>query len=91
MLIKHMRLFYTYLWIYLTHCPVEKFPKKALKILRIIERNYYSSLLEKQKANFKETWKILNVVINKRNNKPTYPEFFIKKPREFPKKDDIAN
>ena len=30
---------------------------KLTSILRITERNYYSSLLEKQKANVKETWK----------------------------------
>ena len=32
-----------------------------------------------KKANVKETWKILNEVINKRKNKPTYPEYFKKK------------
>ena len=55
---------------------------KLTSILRITEKNYYSSMLEKQKANVKETWKILNEVINKR------PEYFIKKKkkREFQRK-----
>ena len=42
-------------------------------------------MLEKQKANVKDTWKTLNEVINKRKNKLTYPEYFIKK-REFQRK-----
>ena len=48
-------------------------------MLRITEQNYYSSMLEKQNANVKETWKILNEVINKRKHMPTYPEYFLKK------------
>ena len=48
-------------------------------------------MLEKQKANVKETWKILNEVINKHKNKPTYPEYFIKNNKRISKKDDIAN
>ena len=35
------------------------------------------------KANVKETWKILNEVINKRKNKPTYPEYFIKQKKRI--------
>ena len=48
-------------------------------------------MLEKQKANVKETWKILNEVIHKRKNKPTYPEYFIKNNKIISKKKDIAN
>ena len=48
-------------------------------------------MLEKQKANVKETWKILNEVINKRKNKPTCPEYFIKNNKRISKKKDIAN
>ena len=48
-------------------------------------------MLEKQTANVKETWKILNEVINKRKNKPTYPEYFIKNNKRISKKEDIAN
>ena len=54
------------------------YKNKLTSILRITEQHYYSSILEKQKANVKETWKILNKVINKRKNKPTYSEHFIK-------------
>ena len=48
-------------------------------------------MLEKQKANVKETWKLLNEVINKRENKPTYPEYFIKSNKRISQKEDIAN
>ena len=48
-------------------------------------------MLKKQKANVKETWKILNEVINKRENKPTYPEYFIKSNKRISQKEDIAN
>ena len=63
------------------------YKNKLTSILRITEKNYYSSMLEKQKANVKETWKILNKVINKRKNKPTYPEFFIKNNKKILKKE----
>ena len=48
-------------------------------------------MLEKQKANVKDTWKILNEVINKRKNKLTYPGYIIKNNKRISKKDDIAN
>ena len=48
-------------------------------------------MLEKQKANAKETWKVLNEVINKRKNKRTYPEYFIKSNKRISQKEDIAN
>ena len=67
------------------------YKNKLTSILRITEKNYYSSLLEKQKANVTETWKILNEVINKHKNKPTYPEYFIKNNKKISKKEDIAN
>ena len=47
------------------------YKNKLTSILRITEKNYYSSMLEKQKANVKETWKIINEVIKKCKNKPT--------------------
>ena len=44
-----------------------------------------------EKTNVKETWKILNEAINKRKNKPTCPEYFIKNNKIISKKEDIAN
>ena len=46
-------------------------------------------MLEK-KANVKDTWEILNEVINKRKNKPTYPEYFLENNKNISKKEDIA-
>ena len=67
------------------------YENKLTSILRITEQNYYSSMLEEQKANVKETWTILNEVINKCKNKPTCPEYFIKNNKRISKKEDIAN
>ena len=67
------------------------YKNKLTSILRITAQNYYCSMLEEQKANVKETWKILNEVINKCKNKPTYPEYFIKNHKRISKKEDIAN
>ena len=62
------------------------YKKKLTSILRNTETTYYSAMLEKQKANVKETWKILHV-INKRKNKPTNPAYFLKQTtREFQRK-----
>ena len=47
-------------------------------------------MLEKQKANVKDTWEILNEVINKRKNKPTYPEYFLENHKNISKKEDVA-
>ena len=55
-------------------------------ILRLTEKTYYSTLLEQQRTNVKGTWKILNKVINKKCNKPTYPEYFLKNDTRISKK-----
>ena len=50
---------------------------KFTSILRFAENAYYSKMLEKQKNNVKGIWKILNTVINKQVNPPTYPAYFM--------------
>ena len=67
------------------------YKNKFTSILRIAEKNYYGTLLEKQKTNVKETWKILNNAINKSYNKPTYPKCFIKNNKLISNKKNIAN
>ena len=67
------------------------YKNKLTSILRLTEKTYYSTLLEKQRKNVKGTWKILNKVINKKYNKPTYPEYFLKNNKRISKKEDIAN
>ena len=71
---------------------LETFNKNKLtSILRLTEKTYYSTLLEKQRTNVKGTWKILNKVINKKYSKPTYPEYFLKNNKRISKTEDIAN
>ena len=67
------------------------YKNKLTSILRLTEKMYYSTLLEQQRNNVKGTWKILNKVINKKYNKPTYPEYFLKNNKRISKKEDIAN
>ena len=67
------------------------FKNKLTSILRLTEKTYFSTLLEQQRTNVKGTWKILNKVINKKYNKPTYPEYFLKNNKRISKKEDIAN
>ena len=67
------------------------YKNKLTSILRLTEKTYYSTLLEQQRTNVKGTWKILNKVINKKYNKPTYPEYFLKNNTRISKKEDIAN
>ena len=45
------------------------YKNKLTTILRHAEKMYYNKILDDQKQNSKETWKILNTIINKRQNK----------------------
>ena len=67
------------------------YKNKLTSILRLTEKTYYSTLLEQQRTNVKGTWTILNKVINKKYNKPTNPEYFLKNNTGISKKEDIAN
>ena len=60
------------------------YKNKLSSILRNTETNYYTAMLEKQKASVKETWKILHV-INKHKNKPI-SSILYKKKKEFQRK-----
>lgn len=50
------------------------YKNKLQSILRIEKKKYYSSQLELNKGNAKETWKILKHVINKTNSKAVIPD-----------------
>ena len=65
------------------------YTNKLSSILRNTETNYYTAMLEKQKASVKETWKILHV-INKHKNKPI-SSILYKTNKRISKKEDIAN
>lgn len=44
------------------------------RIKKIIKRNYYSQLVENQKNNIKQTWKTVNKILQKKNDKSSYPD-----------------
>ena len=52
------------------------YKNKLVNIKRFCEKKYYSDLLENNKNNIKETWKILNTIINKKTKSSAYPEHF---------------
>ena len=52
------------------------YKNKLVNIKRFCEKTYYSNLLEENKNNIKETWKILNNIINKKGKNPQYPQHF---------------
>ena len=52
---------------------------------------YYNKIVDDQKQNSKETWKILNTIINKRQNESSYPDSFITGGTTVSNKNDIAD
>ena len=51
----------------------KKFRNKLNHLLRIAKRKYYEGKLENAKSNTKNTWKILNEVLNKKRRPRNYP------------------
>ena len=70
---------------------INKYKNKLTTILRNAEKEYYRKLLENQKQSCKETWNILNAIINKRHKDSSYPECFEMNGSKFTTKNDIAN
>ena len=58
------------------HAKYKQYRNILTNILRNAKRLYYQKELEANKCNGKETWKLLNEAINKRNTKPVYPKSF---------------
>ena len=55
------------------------YKNKLTSILRYCEKQYYSDLLKINKNNMKETWKIINVLVNKKSStRLSYPTEFMK-------------
>ena len=67
------------------------YKNRLTKILRNAEKMYYNKILDDQKQNSKETWKILNTIINKRQNESSYPDSFITGGITVSNKNDIAD
>ena len=52
------------------------YKNELTSLLRTAEKEYYSKLLTDAKGNIKNTWKILNAVINKKTNTSKLPRHF---------------
>ena len=48
-------------------CKYKKYKNKLTNILRTCEETYYSNKLDKVKADNKETWRVLNEILNRKN------------------------
>ena len=69
----------------------KKYKNKLTAILRYSEKQHYSNILELNKMNMKETWKILNTLINKKEKGSQYPTQFNDDARKVTGNFDIAN
>ena len=59
--------------------------------MRYCEKEYYTDILVVNKGNIKETWKILNSLINKQNKSKTYSTEFIRNENIVRGDKNIAN
>lgn len=69
----------------------ESFRNKLTCLVRVARKNYYDNKLDKARSNLKQTWKILNEVINRRVAKSLCPGSFTKNGMEISNPTDIAN
>ena len=53
------------------------YKNKLTSILRTAEKEHYSKLLFDAKGNIKDTWKILNVAMNKKKSSTEFPSRFV--------------
>ena len=61
----------------------KSFRNKLTCLVRIARKNFYDNKLDKARSNLKQTWKILNEVINRRVAKSPYPASFSKNEMEI--------
>ena len=55
----------------------DKFKKTFHKILRAAKQKYWTEQFELNKHNMKTTWKNINNLLNRQNDKSNFPEFFL--------------
>ena len=67
------------------------YKNKLTTILRNAEKMNNNIILDDQKQNSREAWKILNTIINKRQNESSYTDSFITGGITVSKKNDIAD
>ena len=69
----------------------KKYKNKLNHQIKISKRNYHDKRFENAKGNLKETWKILNEVINKRETRSKMPSLFVYKDKQITDPLDTAN
>ena len=69
----------------------KSFRNKLTCLVHVARKNYYDNKLDKARSNLKQTWKILNEVINRRVAKSLCPRSFMKNVMEISNPTDIAN
>ena len=52
------------------------YKNKLATLIRVAKKNYYNDKLDESKSDLKQTWKILNEVLNRRIAKTQYPANF---------------
>lgn len=67
------------------------YKNKLTHSIRIAKRIYYDKKLTDNKANMKETWKILNSIINRKSSRPRLNAVFKRDGREISNPIEIAN
>ena len=69
---------------------IKSFRNKLTCLVRIARKNYYDNKLDKARSNSKQTWKILNEVINRCVAKSPYPASFTKNEMEISNPTDLS-
>ena len=69
----------------------KSYKNKLTSILRFAKKSILQQNVGETKNNVKGMWTILNTVINKQFNPPTYPAYFMGNYKEICEKQDIVN
>jgi len=69
----------------------KKYKNMLTKLLAISKKSYYTNCLEQSKSDVKNTWKILNKILNKNSSKQNYPDSFKVDDKAISEPRQIAN
>ena len=69
----------------------KKYKNKLIHLLKTSKRNFYDTKFDNAKSNLKETWKILNEIINKRKTRSKMPSSFVHNDQQIIDPLEIAN
>ena len=74
-----------------TELKYKRYRNKLNHLIKIAKRKYYDTKFEKAKNNLKETWKLINDVINKPSRKAALPNSFFSDGKLLNDPQEIAN